>query len=198
MAMIKTEFIGGVSLSYPISIYPKLFAVLETRTKRKFFEKINELDGKDGEGMTPEQIIGIFHVGLMSSIPDITFKKTEEYVSDYIFEYGDEALIFKLVDAFVDSGLNDRKAVQKNRERAEKNKALREELDQIRDERNKAILQKCWKDVEKLNAKTQLLRGDLDKIEEEAEKEEAKAIEALKKEGSATDDPLDPDTIKTE
>ncbi len=183
MAIGKTEFIDGTYLSYPITVYPQLFAVLDTKTLRSFFAEINKLDGKDGEGMTPEQIVNLFRVGLLSSISDITFEKTAEYVTNYIFKYGNEALTIKLVDAFVDSGLNDRKTVQKNRERVEKNRALRDELDEIRDERNKAILKKCWGDVERLNESAQMLIKELNEASEEAEKEDAKAIEAIEGNG---------------
>ncbi len=198
MAVRKTEFVGGVWLSYPISVYPQLFAVLETRTQRTFFEKVNQLDGKNGEGMSPEQIINMFKVGLISCIPDITFKQAEDYVTDFIFEHGLDALIIKLVDAFVDSGLNDGETVKKNRERVEKNKALRDELEKIRDKRNEAILKKCWVDAENLDAKAQQILDDLDKAKEEAEKEDAKTIEALTKAEEVTDGPFDPDTTETE
>ncbi len=151
MAVIKTEFINGVCMSYPITVFPDLFAVLNTTTKRKFFEEMYRLEGKDGEGMTPEQQIRIFQVGFSTDIPGITYEQAASYVQDYLSQYGDQALVFKLVDAFVDAGLNDRDKVKKNREREAKKQAIADELDRLQDAKNEAYVKQEWAKINKLN-----------------------------------------------
>lgn len=153
MAVIKTDFINGASLSYPITSFPDLFAVLNQTTKRKFFEELYRLEGKDGEGMTPEQQIRIFQVGLSTDIPGITYEQAASYVQEYLSQYGDDALIFKLVDAFVDAGLNDREKVKKNREREVKRQALADELEKLQDAKNEAYIKQQWEKVNELNDK---------------------------------------------
>ncbi len=161
MAIPKTEFINKTYLSYPIGNYVKLFGVLGKRTKRGFFEEIGKLDGKDGEGMTPEQIIGIFQVGLMPCRPGITFDEAADLVQSYIFAHGNDGLNIKLVDAFCDSGLSDRKAVEKQRK-------MIEELNKIEEARNEALIKQSWVELEKLNANLQKLSDELNKAADEA------------------------------
>jgi hypothetical protein len=96
MAIPQTDFVNGSFLSYPIGNYVKLFSVLGTRTKRTFFEAIQKLDGKDGEGMSPDQMIGLFQVGLIPYKPGITFDETSELVQEYINSNGDSGLHDKL------------------------------------------------------------------------------------------------------
>jgi hypothetical protein len=160
MAIPQTEFINGTYLSYPIGNYVKLFAVLGKRTKRGFFEEIQKIDGKDGEGMTPEQIIGLFHVGLIPCDPGITIEQAGDLVQEYIFQNGDDGLHIKLVDAFCDSGLSDRKAVKKQRE-------MIEELNKIEEARNQAFIKQSWVELDKLNANLQKISEELSNATEE-------------------------------
>ncbi len=162
MAIPQTEFINGTYLSYPIGNYVKLFAVLGKRTKRGFFEEIQKVDGKDGEGMTPEQIIGLFQVGLYPCKPGITFEEAGELVQEYIFKEGNDGLHTKLVDAFCDSGLSDRKTVEKQRK-------MIEELNKIEEARNEAFIKQSWVELDKLNANLQKLSDELNKVAEGAE-----------------------------
>lgn len=161
MAIPQTDFVDGTYLSFPIGNYVKLFAVLEKRTKRTFFEEIQKLDGKDGEGMTPEQIIGLFHVGLMPCRPGITFEEAADLVREYIFANGNSGLNIKLVDAFCDSGLSDRKTVENQRK-------MIEELEKIEEARNEAFIKQSWVELEKLNANLQKLSEELNKTTSEA------------------------------
>lgn len=154
MAIPQTDFINGFYLSFPIGNYVKLFSVLGQRTKRGFFEEIKKIDGKDGEGMTPEQIIGLFHVGLIPCKPDITPEEAGELVQEYIFENGNDGLYIKLVDAFCDSGLSDRKAIEKQRK-------MIEELNKIEDARNEALIKQSWIELDKLNAAIQKISEEL-------------------------------------
>lgn len=159
MAIPQTEFINGTSLSFPIGNYVKLFAVLGKRTKRGFFEEVNRLDGKDGEGMTPEQLVGLFQVGLMHAIPDVTFEQAQELVQEFVVSQGDRALNIKLVDAFCDSGLSDRKEVERQRK-------MIEELEKIQIAREEALLKQSWVELDKLNAALQKISDELQKATE--------------------------------
>jgi hypothetical protein len=156
MAIPQTDFVNGSFLSYPIGNYVKLFSVLGTRTKRTFFEAIQKLDGKDGEGMSPDQMIGLFQVGLIPYKPGITFDETSELVQEYINSNGDSGLHVKLVDAFCDSGLSDRKTVDKQRK-------MIEELAKIEEARNEAFIKQSWVELDKLNANLQKISDELNK-----------------------------------
>lgn len=168
MAIPHTDFINGSFLSFPIGNYVKLFAVLGTRTKRTFFEQIQKIDGKDGEGMTPEQVIGMFQVGLLPYKPDITVEEASDLVQEYIFANGNSGLNIKLVDAFCDSGLSDRKTVENQRK-------MIEELDKIQEARDEAFIKQSWVELDKLNASLQKISEDLAKAaENDAEVETSK------------------------
>ena len=171
MAMPHTDFINGSFLSFPIETYVPLFAVLNKRTKRGFFDEIQKLDGKDGEGMDPDQLIGLFHVGLMPYKSGITFNEAHELVQEYIFANGIDALNIKLVDAFCDSGLSDRKAVAKQRK-------MIEELNRIQDARDKAFIKQSWVELDKLNAAIQKISEDLAKAAESNEVGETSKTDA--------------------
>ncbi len=164
MAVVKTEFINGASLSYPISVFPQLFGTIGTKTKRKFFEEIARLDGNGGDGISTEQLVNMFRVGLCTDMPDITYNQAESYVQDYLSLYGDAALFCKLVDAFVDAGLNDRETVQKKRDAAKKAQELADELEQINYEKKQAYIRQSWAEVEKLNAKIQQVSSELNEV----------------------------------
>lgn len=161
MAIPQTDFINGTYLSFPIGNYVKLFAVLGKRTKRAFFEEIQKLDGKDGEGMTPEQIIGLFQVGLLPCKPGITIEEAGDLVSEYIFAHGNDELNIKLVDAFCDSGLSDRKTVEAQRK-------MIAELQKLEEARNEAFIKQSWVELEKLNANLQKISDELNKAVETA------------------------------
>lgn len=161
MAIPQTDFINGAFLSFPIGNYVKLFGVLGKRTKRGFFEELQRLDGKGGEGLSPEQLINMFQVGLIPYKPDITFEEAADLVQEYIILYGDDGLHIKLVDAFCDSGLSDRKTVEKQRK-------MIEELNKIEEARNEAFIKQSWVELEKLNANLQKLSDELNKAADEA------------------------------
>lgn len=171
MAMPDTDFINGSFLNYPVGNYATLFAVLDKRTKRGFFEEIQRLDGKDGEGMDPDQLIGLFHVGLMPYKSGITFSEARELVQEYIFANGHDALNMKLVDAFCDSGLSDRKAVEKQRK-------MMDELNKIQEARDEAFIKQSWVELAKLNAAIQKISEDLAKAAENNAAEETSGTEA--------------------
>lgn len=191
MAIAKTPFINGVSLSYPLGVFPDLFAVLGTRTKRTFFEKMYQLEGKGGEGFSPDQIVNMFRIGLITDIPEITYKQAEEYVQDYLTEYGDEELGIKLVDAFVDAGLNNREIVEKERKKIQKRRELLDELEKIQEEKNSARLREAWAEVEELNAK---LGKVSDELMESINSEDNESNENISK--PVKRDPLDRKTKK--
>ena len=171
MAIPQTDFINGSFLSFPIGNYVKLFAVLGKRTKRTFFEEIQKIDGKDGEGMTPEQLIGLFHVGLLPYKPDITVEEASDLVQEYIFANGIGGLNLKIVDAFCDSGLSDRKTVESQRK-------MVEELNQIEEARNEAFIKQSWVELDKLNAAIQKISEDLAKAAESNEVGETSKTDA--------------------
>lgn len=66
MGLNKTEFLPGVFLSYPLESLPKLFAVVDTVSRKAFFEKIAELDKKGGEGLSIDKIIEMIWIGLQA------------------------------------------------------------------------------------------------------------------------------------
>lgn len=191
MAITKTPFINGVSLSYPLGIFPELFAVLGARTKRSFFEELNRLEGKGGEGLTPEQTVSLFRVGLLTDIPDVTYERAEELVQDYLTEFGDEELSIKFVDALVDAGLNNREIVDKRRKEIQRRRDLLEELDQVQEAKNHAIIQQAWDEVDKLNSKLNKVSEEIiQSVEAETNQPEEVASKPAKR------DPLDRKTKK--
>jgi hypothetical protein len=115
MGLNKTEFLPGVFLSYPLESLPKLFAVVDTVSRKAFFEKIAELDKKGGEGLSIDKIIEMIWVGLQAETPGVTLDEARAHASQFYNEFGQEALELKLVDAFGDAKLTDKDAIEKRR-----------------------------------------------------------------------------------
>lgn len=115
MGLNKTEFLPGVYLSYPLESLPRLFAVVETVSRKAFFEKISELDKKGGEGLSIDKIIEMIWIGLQAENPGVTIEDAKQRASQFYDEYGQEALELRLVDAFADAKLTDKTALEKRR-----------------------------------------------------------------------------------
>lgn len=115
MTMAKTEFIEGVFVSYPLEYLPKLFAIFGTISRRAFFEKLAEIDGTGGEGLSIEQMAQIIQVGLLAERPQTTIEDAMKLVSKFNEDQGLEGLENFIVDAFGDAKLTDKKAVDKRR-----------------------------------------------------------------------------------
>lgn len=112
----NTEFIQGLTLSYPLGTLPSLFKTLGTVSKRGFFEKMAELDRPGGGGMPLDKIIEIIRVGLVAEKPAITIEEATELVSKYNEEYGYDALENLVIDAFADAKLTDKNEIEKRRQ----------------------------------------------------------------------------------
>jgi len=148
----ETPFINGKTLSYPIGYFPQLFAVVNARTKKGFVAGLMAMEdeNKGGEGIPENTLIEMIRVGLLHDNPTITTAETTELVQDYLVIYGHKELDKKIVDAFVDSGLYDRKTVEKQR-------AFAEQIEQISEEREIALIKKAQAELNRLNSAIDVL-----------------------------------------
>lgn len=148
MTMAKTEFIEGIYVSYPLEYLPKLFAIFGTISRRAFFEKLAEIDGTGGEGLSIEQMAQIIQVGLLSERPQTTLDDTMKLVSKFNEEHGIEGLENFIIDAFGDAKLTDKKAVDKRRELLRELKELDLKRMEYAVQGRKLELEKTEKDIE--------------------------------------------------
>jgi len=114
MAGIKTEFSPGNSLFYPIESLPKLFNVVGTRSKKRFFEVIAEREKAGGEGISIEEYVEMIRVGLLWDKPGITIDEVWVIVKGYSGSIDDLENV--VADAFANSQLTDMDTLEKKRE----------------------------------------------------------------------------------
>lgn len=148
MTMAKTEFIEGIYVSYPLEYLPKLFAIFGAISRRAFFEKLAEIDGTGGEGLSIEQMAQIIQVGLLSERPQTTLGDTMKLVSKFNEEHGIEGLENFIIDAFGDAKLTDKKAVDKRRELLRELKELDLKRMEYAVQGKKLELEKAEKEIE--------------------------------------------------
>jgi hypothetical protein len=115
MAGMKTGFISGKSLFYPLESLPALFGSVGTNSRKKFFQQLVKLDGADGEGLSTDKLIEFVRIGLMWETPAITTEDATQLANQFIIENDYEALENTIVDAFADSGLSNKELVCKQR-----------------------------------------------------------------------------------
>lgn len=115
MPLGKTEFLPGVFLKYPLGSLPQLFSVLDTVSRKAFFEKIAQLDGQGGEGLSIEQYVKIIHVGLLAENPGTTYEDALKLVEKYNEEHGQQELESLIIDAFGDAKLSDKEVTDKRK-----------------------------------------------------------------------------------
>lgn len=112
---MKTEFISGKSLFYPLESLPALFGSVGTNSRKKFFQQLVKLDGADGEGLSTDKLIEFVRIGLMWETPSITTEDATKLANQFIIENDHDSLENTIVDAFADSGLSNKELICKQR-----------------------------------------------------------------------------------
>ena len=160
MSGLKTEFTSGYSLFYPLESLPALFAVLGTKSRKRFYEVMNERLKSGGEGVSLEEQIEMLKVGLLWEHSGLTTDEVWKIASG--FDGNLEALEDKLADAFADSGLTSRDTLERQRKNLKELKDI---------------------EVEQMENLISLKKGVVDKQKEDLKKQDEetkKRIEALK------------------
>jgi len=115
MAGLKTEFLDGTRLFYPLESLPALFKTVGAVSRKGFYEKLAEIDGVGGEGLSLETITEMIRIGLQWENPTINYDAAFALVKKFYEVKGYEALESVIIDAFAGSGLSDQMLVEKRR-----------------------------------------------------------------------------------
>lgn len=144
----ETPFINGVTLSYPIGVFPRLFKTVGANTKKGFVSAILKMEDENhgGEGIPTDVMINIIQVGLISKTPNASFEVAADLMQAFLITYGYKTLEKVVVDAWVDCGLYDRATVTKQREFTAKIEALQEE-------REAAMIEQSQLQLNRINSK---------------------------------------------
>jgi len=124
MVAEKTEFLDGIQLFYPLGVLPKLFASIETTSRKGFFEKLAKLDGPDGTGTPLENLIEFVRIGVLWDRPAFSQDEATALVSKFYEEKGYEAIEMTITEAFANSLLTDKEVLERNKKLAEEVKEL--------------------------------------------------------------------------
>jgi hypothetical protein len=155
VAGIKTPFINGTSLFFTLESFPKLFATLNTRSRKQFFEMIKERQKVGGEGITDDEYVGMVQAGLLHENPAISFGEAKTLMGQFIAENDYDAFENKISYAFAHSGLTNLKALEESLAMGNDIKEIQmEEMKQAIAERKKALSPEQGEDMGKQKKKT--------------------------------------------